>query len=1416
MCHSSTDRGHTTMLRSMLRFFHVMCSGARVAVKVIAKAAAERHGVANRVVSEVSCHSSLTHPYILDLMDFFEDSAHVYLVTPPARGGDLYRFLSAFGPLPLDEVRRCGAQLLSAMAHMHAHGVLHRDLKLSNILLDQKSGFDTVLTSASDIRNFDIKVADYGLAVKFTAGSIEEHRTICGTPNYIAPEVTAALPHGPSADIFSVGCLLYSMMFGRPPFTQELTPELPLSTGDPTSPTYRTVTRRREDFTPNLATLPHTAAELLRQLLESDPQHRPTAAAALHHPFFTASGTATTRPFAVAAAPMTPSSSRTEFLTVSDTGRRGSIQSRLHPHVTRTDATAVSTSPERHASAPPLAPPLSAGNTNGSTGDTQGVRGRGESQPVGSNSASFDMPSSHSSVSVQEPQLSCGTAAVSHSRVGAPQQRTHHSPHAHVGHTAGVRERGSVHGIHEDPHVFSAAALMEAPSIYPALVLRQPVKKPLPSVDSMKRSGSSRGGVGDTATTTARPFNEHSASTTTLSTMATMHSSSSSSTRITGLVSTTTHQSVRQTAGSSFISQTSALTAFRQCAQLRPEEATWQDPESFYVPRIRSPVSTDTGGSTASSPVPPDNVHSLDAQTTLAPTSHSSKHMPSLSMDRAAAEKAVHASRTVGHNFDHSNVAARLVAPTTLSNGIGSNSTTVPSTAQVQSERALTRERGGILPAHVVHIEASLNATSVNAHSASLLSTASWSGSSHFRDLPLPTDSFFVNQQATAGVTTHASQHEHDQPPESPYFPPAAAVVQDTSPVTSRPPNTEHYSSFDAVVHSAAALDREFRRQHAARVANSHRIQGERERIRSGRAPGAAAVLDSLLGDAAPAGASSGASMLATPLAHTQVTSSVVPSPRASLAAARQTASSTKSLSASGGKPGLPFIELSFAQHAQVPSLIQCYRKHAAESKAMRVIMHKSGVTYVVTGNDAGEGDEISQVRPVDAMRVAGEEIRITRQSRTSALANAVAGTSMHPAEQYNRMTLPRTYHALYMNLAAAVLAVRAKLPRLAILTPQTVACLMDDGPLHTLVFSCRPLPHTHTGDAGGSSEVSVATAPRSGTWRAQYSMRKQQMVISGPGYAECLVYSHPPGYVRAVATGTGGDGSVTVGWGGAAPRLSSTSDTMRVYLSSDELSEPARSFHSCVLQHVGQCINIDGKLGRVEGASSSPLPFVVRQLRNSLDPHVHMRLFSKLHAGEAGSSQSASEPGGESVPLVAGVVSRVRNESLALHSDHNTTRKLQAAASTSSASPVGGVVTHVNVALEDPMCVSLLAACAPSVARAYRNGVATHFADGVVIVLGEDGAGLLVGRPHGNAEPPMDPFGYLVAVVVYCGTRYHLEECSVYSGGNESPNSTPTMTGTCNNESNRHERATPSLHPALRLRLAHARSYLQRMHVDS
>lgn len=227
-----------------------------VAIKMIDKALMANAGMIGRVRQEVIIHSRLKHPAILELYTFFEDAHYVYLVLELAHNGELAKHFK-LGTRGLSEKAAADVfrQVLSGVLYLHAHNIIHRDLSLNNLLLT---------------KDLNVKIADFGLATQLN-GPDEKHVTMCGTPNYISPEVASREVHGLPADVWGLGCMLYTLLVGKPPFhTQHI------------KTTLNKVINADYTIPPDLSV---QAQDLLQKLLCKDPTKRITLKGIMEHPF---------------------------------------------------------------------------------------------------------------------------------------------------------------------------------------------------------------------------------------------------------------------------------------------------------------------------------------------------------------------------------------------------------------------------------------------------------------------------------------------------------------------------------------------------------------------------------------------------------------------------------------------------------------------------------------------------------------------------------------------------------------------------------------------------------------------------------------------------------------------------------------------------------------------------------------------------------------------------------------------------------------------------------------------------------------------------------------------------------------------------------------------------------------------------
>jgi tetratricopeptide (TPR) repeat protein/tRNA A-37 threonylcarbamoyl transferase component Bud32 len=163
-----------------------------------------------RFKREIAIVARLAHPHILPLLDSGEAGELLYYVMPLVEGESLRERLERDGQLPVDEAISLTKQVASALAHAHSHGVVHRDIKPENILLtgDQVLVADFGVASALEDR------VDSRPGARLTATGI-----VVGTPEYMAPEQASGMVVDSRADQYALGCVLYEMLAGAPPFT---------------------------------------------------------------------------------------------------------------------------------------------------------------------------------------------------------------------------------------------------------------------------------------------------------------------------------------------------------------------------------------------------------------------------------------------------------------------------------------------------------------------------------------------------------------------------------------------------------------------------------------------------------------------------------------------------------------------------------------------------------------------------------------------------------------------------------------------------------------------------------------------------------------------------------------------------------------------------------------------------------------------------------------------------------------------------------------------------------------------------------------------------------------------------------------------------------------------------------------------
>jgi serine/threonine-protein kinase len=185
-----------------------------VAIKVIHPKLASVRDVAKRFLREARLSSRLNQPNIINVYDFGQtDDGILYLVMELLRGRPLARDLEMHRPMPVRRITTIALQICDGLEAAHGQGIIHRDLKPQNIvILDDPPGRDLV------------KILDFGLAKSLlndTTSLVTQSDALLGTPLYMPPEQILGKPSDRRADLYSLGCILYQMVSGRPPFVGE-------------------------------------------------------------------------------------------------------------------------------------------------------------------------------------------------------------------------------------------------------------------------------------------------------------------------------------------------------------------------------------------------------------------------------------------------------------------------------------------------------------------------------------------------------------------------------------------------------------------------------------------------------------------------------------------------------------------------------------------------------------------------------------------------------------------------------------------------------------------------------------------------------------------------------------------------------------------------------------------------------------------------------------------------------------------------------------------------------------------------------------------------------------------------------------------------------------------------------------------
>lgn len=226
-----------------------------LALKVLFKKQLEKAGVEHQLRREVEIQSHLRHPNILRLYGYFHDASRVYLILEFAPRGELYGELQRCGGFSEERSATYMMELADALNYCHSKKVIHRDIKPENLLLGA---------------NGELKIADFGWSVHTPSS---RRSTLCGTLDYLPPEMIEGKTHDEKVDLWSLGVLCYEFLVGHPPFEAKSNEE-----------TYRRISRVEYTYPPQ-TNFSAGAKDLVARLLKHNPMHRLPIEGVLCHPW---------------------------------------------------------------------------------------------------------------------------------------------------------------------------------------------------------------------------------------------------------------------------------------------------------------------------------------------------------------------------------------------------------------------------------------------------------------------------------------------------------------------------------------------------------------------------------------------------------------------------------------------------------------------------------------------------------------------------------------------------------------------------------------------------------------------------------------------------------------------------------------------------------------------------------------------------------------------------------------------------------------------------------------------------------------------------------------------------------------------------------------------------------------------------
>lgn len=223
--------------------------GREVAIKVLRLEYANDEEFIARFDREAQAATSLSHPNIVNIYDVGEQDHILYMVMEYVQGPTLKEYIQKHGPIEVEEALRIMKQITSAIAHAHAHDLVHRDIKPQNILIDP---------------NGQVKVTDFGIAIALSATALTQTNSILGSVHYLSPEQARGGLATKISDIYSLGIVFFELLTGRLPFSGESPVSIALKHLQNDTPSVRNYNQQ----------VPQSVENIVLKSTAKDPFHR--------------------------------------------------------------------------------------------------------------------------------------------------------------------------------------------------------------------------------------------------------------------------------------------------------------------------------------------------------------------------------------------------------------------------------------------------------------------------------------------------------------------------------------------------------------------------------------------------------------------------------------------------------------------------------------------------------------------------------------------------------------------------------------------------------------------------------------------------------------------------------------------------------------------------------------------------------------------------------------------------------------------------------------------------------------------------------------------------------------------------------------------------------------------------------------